>query len=210
MAKPVTPDETSQTAGGSPVGSGLRVHWSCGPWVAMAALLAGTIYQLHSQGRLWWCACGQMSLWSGNTWSRHNSQHLFDPYSFTHVLHGMLLCGLFAWLCPRLPFAWRLCLAVSVEAIWEVVENTDLVIQRYRAVTASLDYLGDTVANSLGDILSFVVGVAIARYLGFWRSLGLFMVTEVVLVVWIRDSLLLNILMLLYPVDAVRAWQMGP
>jgi len=176
----------------------------------MAALMAGTIYQLRSQGRLWWCACGQLSLWSGNTWIQHNSQHLVDPYSLTHVLHGMLLCGLFAWLCPRLPFAWRLWLAVSVEAVWEVVENTDIVIQRYRAVTASLDYLGDTVVNSLGDILSFGIGVAVARYLGFWRSLGLFLVTEVVLVVWIRDSLLLNILMLVYPVDAVRTWQMSP
>jgi uncharacterized protein (DUF2062 family) len=95
-----------------------------------------------------------------------------------------------------------------IEAVWEVVENTDAVIQRYRTVTASLDYLGDTVANSVGDILSFAVGVAIAHYLGFWRSLGLFLVTELVLGIWIRDSLLLNILMLLYPVDAIRAWQM--
>jgi len=210
MAAPVMPDESGATTGGLPVRGGPRFRWSYAPWVAMAALMAGTIYQLRSQGRLWWCACGQLSLWSGNTWIQHNSQHLVDPYSLTHVLHGMLLCGLFAWLCPRLPFAWRLWLAVSVEAVWEVVENTDIVIQRYRAVTASLDYLGDTVVNSLGDILSFGIGVAVARYLGFWRSLGLFLVTEVVLVVWIRDSLLLNILMLVYPVDAVRTWQMSP
>ena len=95
-----------------------------------------------------------------------------------------------------------------IEAVWEVIENTDAVIQRYRAVMASLDYLGDTVANSAGDILSFGNGVAIARYLGFWRSLGLFLVTELVLVIWIRDRLLFNILMLVFPVDAIRAWQM--
>jgi hypothetical protein len=208
MAEPVMADKTVGTAGGSPVRSGPPVFWRHEPWGAMAALLAGTIYQLRSQGRLWWCACGQMSLWSGNTWSRHNSQHLFDPYSFTHMLHGMALCGILVWLCPRVSSAWRLWVAVFIEAVWEVVENTDAVIQRYRAVTASLDYLGDTVANSLGDILSFGIGVAIARYLGFWRSLALFLVTELVLVIWIRDSLLLNILMLLSPVDAIRAWQM--
>ena len=208
MAEPVMPTGAAAPAGGSPARSGPHIFWRYGPWGAMAALLAGTIYQLRSQGRLWWCACGQMSLWSGNTWSRHNSQHLFDPYSFTHMLHGMAICGILVWLCPRVSSAWRLWVAVFIEAVWEVVENTDAVIQRYRAVTASLDYLGDTVANSLGDILSFGIGVAIARYLGFWRSLGLFLVTELVLLIWIRDSLLLNILMLLYPVDAIRAWQM--
>lgn len=208
MGEPVMPDESAVTAGRSPVRSGPRFRWCSWPVVAMVALIAVTIHRLRTQGRLWWCACGQLSLWSGNTWSQHNSQHLIDPYSFTHLLHGMAICGLLVWLCPRVPSTWRLWLAVFIEAAWEVVENTDFVIQRYRAVTASLDYLGDTVANSLGDILSFGVGVAIARYLGFWRSLGLFLVTEVVLVMWIRDSLLLNILMLAYPVDAIRAWQM--
>jgi Protein of unknown function (DUF2585) len=209
MAEPVMPKGSAATGGDSPARIGPCVRGSYWPWVAMAALMAGSIYQLRSQGRLWWCACGQLSLWSGNTWSQHNSQHLIDPYSFTHMLHGMVLCGLVVWVCPRLPFAWRLWFAVLIEAVWEIVENMDFVIQRYRAVTASLDYQGDTVANSLGDILSFGVGVAIARYLGFWRSLGLFLVTEVVLLFWIRDGLLLNVLMLLYPIDAVRAWQMG-
>jgi hypothetical protein len=171
-----------------------------GPWLAIAAVLTFTVFQLHYQGRSWWCACGQPNLWTVDTRGPHNSQHLFDPYSFTHVLHGLVLCGLMAWAWPRLPVPWRLCLAVTVEALWEVVENTDFVIQRYRTATLALGYEGDTIANSLGDILSFVIGFVLARRLGFWGSLALFLVTEAVLLVWIRDSLLLNIVMLIHPV----------
>ncbi len=132
MPQTVIPDETAGTAGGSPDRSSPRSRWRYAPWLAMAAVLGGSIYQLRSQGRLWWCACGQPSLWSGNTWSRHNSQHLVDPYSFTHMLHGMALWGVLVSLCPRVPAAWRLWLAVSVEAVWEVVETTDVVIQSSR------------------------------------------------------------------------------
>src|SRR5438067_969934 len=88
------------------------------PWLAIPVIVAATIVQLRIQGRLWWCACGQPFLWSGNIWSQHNSQHLADPYSFTHVLHGMLFYGLLAWACPRWRLAWRFVLAFSVEALW--------------------------------------------------------------------------------------------
>jgi hypothetical protein len=179
-----------------------------GPWIALAVLLLLTAFQLRIQGRWWWCACGQLYAWSGDTWSRHNSQHLCDPYIITHVLHGMVCCGLIAWTLPRLAVAWQFFLAVLFEALWEVVENTDFIIQRYRAVTASLDYLGDTVANSLGDILGFAFGFALARRLGLRASVALFMAAEVLLLFWIRDSLLLNVLMLIYPIDAIRAWQL--
>ncbi len=178
------------------------------PWLALVLLLLLTVFQLRLQGRLWWCACGQFYSWSGDTWSSHNSQHLIDPYVITHVLHGMVCCGLIAWVLPRLPVAWQLFLGVLLEALWEVVENTDLIIQRYRAVTASLDYLGDTVFNSLGDILGFVLGFALARRVGVRVSVALFLAAEVLLLFWIRDSLLLNVLMLIYPIDAIRAWQL--
>src|SRR5438046_2204537 len=138
MSKLVTPQDSAGSAGKPParVGPDFRQHlW---PWLTLAALLVLTVCQLRVQGRRWWCACGQFYPWSGDIWSRHNSQHLFDPYSFTHVLHGMVFCGLLAWACPRIAPAWRLCLAVFFEALWEVVENTDFVIERYRAVTASL------------------------------------------------------------------------
>jgi hypothetical protein len=177
------------------------------PWLAIILILAGTAYQLRSQGRLWWCSCDYLLLWSGDPWSSDNSQHLLDPYSFTHVLHGFVLCGLLALIVPRLSPVWQLWLAVSIEALWEVVENSDFVIRRYREETAALGYQGDTIVNSLGDILVCGLGFALARRLGLRRTLALFVVTEVVLAFWIRDNLLLNIIMLVYPIDAIKAWQ---
>lgn len=177
------------------------------PWLAIVAVLAVTAYQLRSEGRLWWCSCGYLLLWSNDPWSSDNSQHLLDPYSFTHLLHGFVLCGLLAVVAAWLSPAWRLWLAVSIEAVWEVVENSEFVIRRYRQETAALGYHGDTIVNSLGDILVCGLGFVLARYLGARRTLALFVMTEVVLVFWIRDSLLLNVLMLIYPVDAIRDWQ---
>jgi hypothetical protein len=165
----------------------------------MVTVVAAAAYQLHRQGRLWWCACGYLWLWSGDAWGSHNSQHLFDPYTFTHVLHGIVLCGLLAWCLPRLSPPWRFCLAVSIEALWEVFENSAFIIERYRAATISLGYQGDTIVNSLGDILAFGVGYALV----------LFVAIEVVLLIWIRDSLLLNIVMLIHPIDAIKAWQLS-
>src|SRR5205085_9031858 len=116
---------------------------------------------------------------------------------------------LLTWGCPRLAPPWRLGLAVLVEALWEVVENSDFVIDRYRTATLALDYRGDTVANSLGDIVCCVAGYVLAGRLGFRGSVALFLVTEAVLLVWIRDDLLLNVIMLIHPVEAIKAWQTG-
>lgn len=177
------------------------------PWLAIVVVLVGTAYQLRSQGRLWWCSCDYLLLWSGDAWSSDNSQHLLDPYSFTHVLHGFALCGLLALVAARLSAVWQLWVAVSIEAVWEVVENSQFVIRRYREETAALGYQGDTIVNSLADIVLCGLGFVLARHLGLRRTLAVFAVVEVVLVLWIRDSLLLNVLMLIYPVDEIRAWQ---
>lgn len=179
------------------------------PWLAIAVVLAVAAYLLHHQGRLWTCACGQVYLWVSDTWSSDNSQHWLDPYSFTHLLHGLVFFWLLAWSLPRLPLLWRLWLAVLIEALWEVVENSEQVIQRYREATAALGYQGDTVINSLGDILVCGAGFWLAFYLGFRRSLALFVITEIGLTLWIRDSLILNIIMLIYPIEAIKAWQLG-
>jgi hypothetical protein len=177
------------------------------PWIAVVVVLVGVAYQLRSQGRLWWCSCDYLLLWSGDPWSSDNSQHLLDPYSFTHVLHGFLFCGLIALIVPRLTEAWQLWLTVSLEAVWEAVENSRFVIDRYREETAALGYQGDTIVNSLADILLCAIGFVLARRLGFRRTLALFVVTEVALAVWIRDNLGLNVLMLIYPIEAVKEWQ---
>jgi hypothetical protein len=180
-----------------------------GPWLAVMMIVAVATYQLHRQSRMWLCSCGRVRLWVGDVWSPENSQQFLDPYSFTHLLHGVLFYGLFAWMTPRLSLAWRLCLAVAIEALWEVVENTDYIIERYRGVTAAIGYQGDTIVNSLGDILSFGIGFILARYLGFKRSVALFAVSELALLIWIRDGLILNVIMLIYPIEAIKTWQMG-
>jgi uncharacterized membrane protein YjdF len=182
-----------------------RKFW---PWAVIIFVLAATTLQLHNQGRLWWCSCRGF-LWTGNAWGSLTSQTFLDPYSFTHMLHGLMFWGLLTLLIRRLPASWRLCMAIIIEASWELIENTNSVIQRYREATASLGYQGDTVMNSLGDIMCCGIGFMIARQLGWRRSLVLFIATEAVLLIWIRDSLLLEILMLVNPINAIKVWQTG-
>jgi hypothetical protein len=177
------------------------------PWFAIVVVPIGTALLLRSQGRLWVCSCGYLLPWSSDPWSSDNSQHLFDPYSFTHLLHGFLLCGLLALIAPRLSVVWRLWLTVSIEAVWEVLENSEFVIRRYREETAALGYHGDTIVNSLGDIVACGLGFVVAQRLGFRRTFALFVLTEVTLATLIRDNLTLNIVMLIHPIDAIREWQ---
>lgn len=170
-------------------------------------ILAATAILLRAEQRLWWCVCGHWAPWAGDIWTQHNSQHLLDPYTFTHVLHGFLFCGALAFLAKRLAAAQRFLLAVALEAGWEIIENSEFVINRYREATAALGYQGDTIANSLGDIAACGAGFLLARWLGWWRSLLIFCATELVLLFWIKDSLILNILMLIFPVESIKVWQ---
>ena len=179
------------------------------PALTCVAIIVATAAQLNMQGRLWWCACGEWFPLSGEARGPHNSQHLFDPYALTHVLHGLLLYGVIAISLQRLALRWRLVLAIGIESAWEIFENTAFVIARYRHATAAFGYEGDTIANSLGDILACAVGFWLAGRLGFWKSLVFFLAVELILLVWIRDSLLLNVVMLLHPFEAVRTWQTG-
>src|ERR1041384_1064877 len=158
---------------------------------------------LHLEGRLWICACGHIQLWAGQICSANNSQHFLDPYSFTHVLHGFLFFWLITFVVRRLRGSWQVVLALAFEGAWEVFENTNFIIDRYRSETAALGYNGDTVVNSLGDITCCLIGFLVARKLGFCSSLVVFAILEVVLIVWIRDSLLLEILMLVFPINAL-------
>lgn len=178
-------------------------------WIAIAITLLILPVALRSQGRLWFCECGQVFLWVSDAWSSNTSQHFLDPYSFTHLLHGFLFCWLITLIFPRMPRKWQLGMAVAIESGWEIVENSSFVIERYREATAALGYYGDTIINSFGDVLSCGVGFAIARALGFIRSLIVFLAIEAILLFWIRDSLLLNILMLIYPLDTIKQWQTG-
>lgn len=175
----------------------------------VAIIILTAIIALDLMGRVWWCEAGDYAPWSWAVNTRHNSQHLIDPYSFTHILHGMLefwLIGLVFW---KVPTAWRFVIAIFIESSWEVVENTNYVINRYREATISLDYFGDSILNSIFDIACCGLGFWISYKVRFVWAMALFISTELILLFWIRDSLLLNILMLISPIDSVKQWQGG-
>lgn len=175
--------------------------------VAVGSLMVGLLAWL---GRLWWCKLGDTAIYINEAWnSSHTSQHFLDPYTFTHVLHGVLFFWITGLLFPRLTIGWQYLVAVTVEAAWEVLENTNWVIDKYRENTASLDYFGDSILNSVGDLIACAAGFWMAVKFGWWKSLVFFVAVEIFLLLWIRDGLLLNIIMLVYPLDAVKNWQMG-
>jgi hypothetical protein len=177
-------------------------------WAVTAGLVV-TTFVLWAMGRLWWCACGEFFLLTREAFSPHTSQHLLDPYSITHLLHGFVFWWVVRYVIRIVPEAWQIATVVLIEAAWEVLENTPWVIDRYREATAALGYSGDTIVNSLADIACCWAGAILARRLGFRWSLGVFVAAELLLAWWIRDNLTLNVVMLLWPTDALTQWQMG-
>ena len=178
---------------------------------AIAALIifaaAGAI--LLAMGRNPICTCGTVDLWVGARDSPKTSQMLADWYSFSHIVHGLLFYAMLWLVARRWPIERRFTIALLVEAAWEIVENTPLVIDRYRTATAALGYTGDSVINSLSDIVMMILGFYLARRLPLWVSVALLLVLELVPLFVIRDNLALNVWMLLAPNDALRAWQAG-
>ncbi len=174
---------------------------------AIALLIAASALLLHAMGRAWICTCGHVRLWAGGVRTPDNSQQLSDWYSFSHIIHGMLFYAALRWLAPGLAPRWRLALAVAVECGWELLENSPLIIERYRAATIAIGYTGDSVLNSLSDIAMMMLGFALAARLPWRWTLGLALAMELTTLLVIRDNLALNVLMLAWPLDAVRQWQ---
>ena len=179
-------------------------------WTLLAlAIVAAAAAILLGMGRNPICTCGTIDLWVGERDSARTSQMLADWYSFSHIVHGLLFYAALWLVARRWPVGARFIAALLIEAGWEVIENTPWVIDRYREATAALGYTGDSVVNSLADIAMMAIGFLAARRLPVWSSVLLVLVLELVPLFVIRDNLTLNVWMLLWPTDWLRAWQAG-
>jgi hypothetical protein len=179
------------------------------PIIALVAIILLTASWLLWIGREPICKCGYIKFWHGTVVSSENSQHISDWYTPSHIIHGFLFFGLLWLVARRLSFGWRLVIATIIECAWEIVENSDAVIERYRSVTISLDYFGDSVLNTVADVLAMILGFFLASRLPVWATVALIIGFEALTIWLIRDGLALNVLMLLYPLDWVGTWQAG-
>lgn len=174
--------------------------------IASGIILAAAV-ALYAMGHPLICKCGYVKLWHFDVVSSENSQHIFDWYTPSHIIHGFLFYFVFWLIAPRSSFGTRLILALLVEASWEVIENTDFVIDRYREATVALDYYGDSVLNSVSDMLFMIVGFVLAARMPVWLTVLIAVAMEVFTGIMIRDGLALNVLMLLWPSETVLQWQ---
>lgn len=172
-------------------------------------LLTLTAAILLAMGRVPICTCGEIKLWTSDVTSSDNSQHIADWYTPSHVIHGFLFYW-FAWLIfPKMAIGWRLILSIVVEASWEILENSPMIIDRYREATIALGYIGDSVLNSLFDIVWMIIGFALAWRLPVWLTVTIALFFEILTAALIRDNLTLNVVMLIWPIEAIKTWQTG-
>jgi hypothetical protein len=176
-------------------------------FIACAGVLLAQIVAEYFMGRTPICTCGYVKLWEGTVNSSGNSQHLSDWYTPSHIIHGFLFYGLAHLVLRNKPIGARLLLALVIESGWELLENSPIIIDRYRAATISLDYYGDSILNSAMDAVFMVVGFFFAARAPVALTVAIAIFFEIFTGYMIRDNLTLNVLMLVWPVEAVKAWQ---
>jgi hypothetical protein len=181
-----------------------RIHLLIG-----LGLIVSTAAALLAMGRVPICTCGVVKLWTADVLSADNSQHIADWYTPSHIIHGFLFFGLLRLAAPRLPPGARAVVAITVECAWEIAENSPMVIDRYREATIALGYSGDSVINSVSDIVFMLAGFFFASRAPLWLTVAIGLAFELLTLSQIRDNLTLNILMLIHPLDSVRSWQGG-
>lgn len=172
-----------------------------------AGLTAALFMALLAMGQPAHCSCPSFAPWAADIWTSHNSQHLFDPYSFTHFSHGLLFFWGLTLAFPRWSTSWKFRATMVLEGLWELLENSPWVIEHYRQATVSLDYLGDSAVNSVGDMIACGLGFCLAASVPWWATLAVFLVLELALLFTIRDNLFLNVLNLVSDQPRIVEWQ---
>ncbi len=184
--------------------------------IILIGIITAQILSLYAMGRLPICACGFVKFWEGDVMSSSNSQQIADWYTFSHIIHGFIFYAMMYFINRKffikkggLPIAWWLIVAVLLEVGWEIIENSTWIIEYYRANTVSIGYIGDSILNSVFDVIWMALGFFIARKLPVYMTITLIIVFELMTGYFVRDGLILNILMFIYPAEAIKVWQTG-
>jgi hypothetical protein len=177
-------------------------------WLAVTfVIILVQIVSQHLMGRIWICECGYVKLFEAGVNTPGNSQHIFDWYTPSHIIHGFLFYGLGWLVMRRRPLTAKLALAALIEAGWEILENSPVVIDRYRTATMAIGYTGDSILNSGMDMVSMIAGFFFAARMPVWLTVVIAIAFEVLTTIVIRDNLTLNVIMLVWPIEAIRTWQ---